>query len=229
MKVPKLSPLQIMVHAAAWLLVAWLAWDYYSGNLTVNPIQAAQQRTGRYAIYFLVLSLACTPANLLFGFRQALTARRALGLYAFMFAAVHFILFIGVDYGFEFGLIFQDVATKRYILVGTLALLILIPLAATSFKWWMKRLGKNWKRLHRLVYLAGVVAVLHFAWARKGDLFSLQGDIWLPLFLGVIVVVLLLLRIPPVRQAVTRIRNSFARKGLRPSRLAPKAGKIEQG
>jgi sulfoxide reductase heme-binding subunit YedZ len=227
MRFPKLTPLQIAVHSAAWLLAAWLAWDYFSGNLTVNPIQAAEQRTGRYAIYFLVLSLACTPLNTVFGFRQAISARRALGLYAFLFAAVHFSIFIGVDYAFDFGLILLDVSSKRYILVGLLALLILTPLAATSFKWWMKRLGKNWKRLHRLIYLAGLAAVLHFAWVRKGDVFSLQGDIWLPAALGVMVVLLLALRIPLVRKAAVSFRSRLATVKPKPGGLISESRNIE--
>jgi hypothetical protein len=97
----KLTPFQILVHLLAWGLVAWLAWDAWTGNLTVNPIQAATQRTGKNALVLLVLSLACTPLNTLFGLRQALTVRRSLGLYAFMFAAMHFAIFIWIDYGFD--------------------------------------------------------------------------------------------------------------------------------
>jgi len=203
---PRLSPLQIIVHLSAWVLAAWLVLDALTGNLTVNPIQAAEQRTGRYAIYFLALSLACTPLNTIFGLRQAIAVRRPLGLYAFMFAAAHFLIFIGLDYGFDLAILLLDVGTKKYIFAGALALLILTPLALTSFKWWMKRLGKNWKRLHRLVYLAAVAAVFHFAWAKKGDLFSLQGDIGLPVFLGVVVLSLLALRITPVRKAIAAHR-----------------------
>ncbi len=212
LRFPKLSPLQILVHLTAWLLVAWLAFDALTGNLTVNPIQAAEQRTGRYAIYFLVLSLACTPLNTVFGFRQAITARRALGLYAFMFAVSHFLIFIGIDYGFDLPILFLDIGTKKYIFAGLLALLTLIPLALTSFKWWMKRLGKTWKRLHRLVYLTGVVAVLHFAWARKGDLFSLQGNIWMPVFLGVMVMLMLTLRISAVRKTISGFRTRLVKR-----------------
>jgi sulfoxide reductase heme-binding subunit YedZ len=212
LKFPRLTPVQIASHVTAWFLVAWLAIDAVTGNLTVNPIQIAEQRTGRYALYFLVLSLACTPFNTLFGFRQALTARRTLGLYTFMFACMHLSILVGVDYGFNIGLLVADVGTKRYILVGLLAMLILIPLAITSFRWWMKRMGKAWKRLHQLVYLAGVAAVLHYAWAKKGDLFSLQGDITMPLVIGLLVLLLLGLRLPPVRKRVVDIRQFVKRQ-----------------
>lgn len=207
----KFSKLQILVHLTFWALVAWLAWDAVTGNLTVNPIQLATQRTGHYALYFLVASLACTPANTLFGFRQALTARRALGVYAFLWAATHFAIFIWIDYGFQWEFILIDLSEKRFILVGLAALTILTPLAITSFKWWMKRMGKNWKRLHKLVYLAGPLVVLHYAWAKKGDIFQLQGDIIQPLIFGVVVLLLLAARLPVVRRSAgalrTRLKN----------------------
>jgi sulfoxide reductase heme-binding subunit YedZ len=208
----KLTPLQILVHLLAWGLAAWLAWDAWTGNLTVNPIQAATQRTGKYALVLLVLSLACTPLNTLFGLRQALTVRRALGLYAFMFAATHFAIFIWIDYGFEWEFIRAEIIDKRFILVGAAALTILTLLAATSFQWWMKRLGKRWKSLHRLVYLAAPLVVLHYAWARKGDLFRLQGDILQPLAFGVVVALLLLARLPALRKRAVKLRGQLQKR-----------------
>jgi len=206
-KLPRLSRLQIVVHFVVWFLLAWLVWDYFTGNLTINPIQAATQRTGRYAITLLILSLACTPLNTLFGFRQALTARRALGLYAFMFAAIHFTIFIWWDFGFNWDLLKLEVLEKRYVIVGLGAGVILALLAATSLRYWMKRLGKNWKRLHRLIYLAGVLVVLHYAWAKKGDLLRLQGDMVGPLIAGLSVLLLLTFRIPVVRRKARSIRT----------------------
>jgi sulfoxide reductase heme-binding subunit YedZ len=208
----KLSPLQIVVHLSAWLLLAWLGWDYFSGNLGVNPIQAATQRSGHYAIIYLILSLACTPLNTVFGFRQALTARRALGLYAFLFAATHLLIFSGVDFGFDWSLLKPEILEKPYILVGLTTLTILSALALTSFKWWMKRLGKNWKRLHKLVYLASILVVIHYAWAKKGDLFRLQGDILWPLIAGIVVLTLLFLRLPAIRKTVVQWRNRLKRR-----------------
>ncbi len=198
------TPAQIGAHGLAWFLAGLLAFDALSGNLTVNPIQAATQRTGKSALILLTLSLAMTPLNTLFGLRPALTARRPLGIYAFLFAAVHFTIFIWVDYGFQWEYIQAEILNKRYIIVGAIALLLLSLLAATSFKWWMRYLGKNWKRLHRLVYLAAPLVVLHYAWARKGDLSRLQGDIVQPLLFGLGITLLLVLRIPAVRRQVTR-------------------------
>src|SRR4030067_1955933 len=95
------------IHVLAWTLLGWLVWDYYSGNLTVNPLQAATQRTGKYALILLVASLACTPLNTLFGWKMSLKFRRMLGLYAFMFAVIHMLIFVGLDYGFNWNFLWQ--------------------------------------------------------------------------------------------------------------------------
>jgi len=207
----KFTPLQIAVHLAFWILAGWLAWAYFSDNLTANSIQALMQHTGKYALIFLVLSLACTPLNTVFGFRGAIKVRRALGLYAFLFAFSHLLILVGLDYGFDWVLLQLEILDKRYILVGLAAFTILLPLALTSFKWWMKRFGKYWKWLHRLVYLAGVLVILHYAWAKKGDLLSLSGDMLQPFLFGVIVLVLLVLRLPFVRRTMVDLRGRLRR------------------
>jgi sulfoxide reductase heme-binding subunit YedZ len=129
-----------------------------------------------------------------------------------MFAAMHFVIFIGIDYGFDWEFLRLDIINKRYILVGATALIILTLLAATSFRWWMKRLGKRWKALHRLIYLAAPLVVLHYAWARKGDIFRLQGDILQPLAFGVVVALLLLARLPALRRGAVRLRGQLQRR-----------------
>ena len=198
---PRLTKFQIFVHIAALTPLAWLIFDTLTDNLTFNPIQAATLRTGRYAIILLVLSLACTPINTIFGFRQAIKARRALGLYAFMYAGIHFMIFLGVDYGFDLGLIFEEIVTKRYIIAGFTAGLILLPLAITSTKGWMKRLGIRWKKLHKLVYIAGLLAVTHYIWVVK-------SDYRLPLAIGFILVLLLIARIPSFRKYLANLNIS---------------------
>ena len=119
-----------------------------------------------------------------------------------------------MDYGFELGLILIDVGTRRYILAGAFTLLLLSSLAFTSFRYWKRRLGKAWKWIHRLVYLAGISAVLHFAWARKGDLAALQGDVLTPAFLGLVVLILLFVRLPGVRKEIVSLRNRLSRQPL---------------
>ncbi|MBI4294631.1 MAG: sulfoxide reductase heme-binding subunit YedZ [Chloroflexi bacterium] len=189
--------LQLAVHVAALLPLAVLAWDFARGQLTANPIQEVQLRTGRYALVLLVLSLACTPVYILSGLKQALLLRRQLGLYAFMYASLHFLNFIGLDYGFVFSLIREDISEKRYALVGFATFIILLVLAVTSTRGWMKRLGRNWKHLHRSVYLAALLAVLHFVWLVKVDR---RG----PLLYGALVVLLLVIRIPVIREAIKK-------------------------
>jgi sulfoxide reductase heme-binding subunit YedZ len=201
------TPLQIAIHVYGWSLLVRLLIDFFTDNLTANPIQALEQRTGRHAITLLVLALACTPLNNLFGWRELIKRRRALGLYAFLYATIHVIIFIDLDYGLAWSLIVQTIIEKPYILVGMLTFLMLIPLAFTSFDIWKKRLGKNWKRLHQLVYLIAPLAVLHYAWGKKGDFFGLQGEIIRPLIYAVIVILLLIMRIPQVRKALASLRD----------------------
>ncbi len=181
--------------------------DFFSDNLTANPIQAMEQRTGRHAITLLVLSLACTPLNNLFGWRELLKRRRALGLYAFLYATLHVIIFVDLDYGLAWSLIVQTIIEKPYILVGVVSFLMLIPLAFTSFDIWKKRLGKNWKRLHQMIYLIAPLVVLHYAWGKKGDFFRLQGEIIRPLIYAAIVILLLVMRLPQVRKALASFRD----------------------
>ena len=201
------TPLQIAIHIYGWSLLVRLIIDFLTDNLTANPIQALEQRTGRHAITLLVLSLACTPLNSLFGWRELIKRRRALGLYAFLYATLHVIIFIDLDYGLAWSLIVQTIVEKPYILVGMLSFLMLIPLAYTSFDIWKKRLGKNWKRLHQMVYLIAPLAVLHYAWGKKGDFFGLQGEIIRPLIYAVIVILLLIMRIPQVRKTLASLRD----------------------
>jgi sulfoxide reductase heme-binding subunit YedZ len=200
MHILKTQWLRITVHVGVLIPLAVLIWGYFNNQLTVNPIQAITLRTGKTALILLVLSLACTPANTLLGFRPALKVRRALGLYAFLYAALHFIVFVGLDYGFDPVLLKEAIFEKRYALVGFAAFLILLPLAITSTKGWMKRLGRIWKTLHRWVYLAALLVIVHFVWLVKADIRE-------PLIYGAIVLLLLVMRIPPVRQALSSLRN----------------------
>lgn len=186
-------------HIQKWLphLTALLTLVWLLGVLNaVNPVQDIIQRSGRIAITFLLASLACTPLKTVFKWRFALSWRKPLGLYAFGFASLHLLTFLIIDYGLNWNEIIALVSEKRFILLGSLSYLLLLPLAGTSFRYWMKRLGKNWKRLHRLVYLAGILTVLHFGLARKGDFFSLQGDILMPAIYALILLILLALRLP---------------------------------
>jgi len=187
------------VHAASWIPLAVLIFDWLNDNLTANPIQAVEQRTGQYAIIWLLLSLACTPLNTLTGFRQALKVRRALGLYAFFYVCVHFLTFFVLDYSANLSWILADFGQKRFIIIGFAALLLIIPLAVTSTSGWKKRLGKGWKKLHRLSYLIGILVVIHYVW-------SVKADYRQPFLYGGILALLLILRLPPVRRWASNLR-----------------------
>ena len=204
------------MHIYAWSALVLILFDAVTGNLSANPIQELEQRTGRHAITLLILSLACTPLNTLFRWSELLKRRRALGLYAFMYATIHIIIFVNLDYGFAWSLIIQTIVEKPYILLGLLGFLMLIPLAATSFDEWKRRLGKNWKRLHKTIYFIVPVLLLHYALGKKGDFFVLQGDIIRPLVYSVIAGILLLMRIPRVRRFLadlpSRIRLLFRKR-----------------
>jgi sulfoxide reductase heme-binding subunit YedZ len=207
MKKSRYTPLQIIIHLYAWSALAHLLFDFITGNLSPNFIQDLEQRTGRHAITLLVLSLACTPLNTLFKWSEPLKRRRTLGLYAFMYASIHMLIFVDLDYGLAWSLIAETIIQKPYILIGVTTFLLLIPLAITSFDIWKKRLGKNWKRLHQIVYGLGPLAVLHYAWSKKGDFFALQGDILRPLIYGAVLLLLLIMRIPPIRKALASLRT----------------------
>ena len=214
------TPLQVAIHIYGWSALVRLIIDFINDNLTANPIQALEQRTGRHAITLLVLSLACTPLNNLFGWRELIKRRRALGLYAFLYATIHVIIFVDLDYGLAWSLIIQTIIQKPYIVVGMLSFLMLMPLAFTSFDIWKKRLGKNWKRLHQLVYLIAPLAALHYAWGKKGDFFRLQGEIIRPLIYSVIIILFLIMRLPRVRKALASVRDRivvlFRKRGTQP-------------
>lgn len=201
------TPLQVAMHVYAWSVLVILVFQFFTDTLSVNPIQELEQRTGRHAITLLVLSLACTPLNTLFKWTELLKRRRALGLYAFMYATIHVLIFLHLDYGLAWSLITQTIFEKPFIIMGVISFLLLIPLAWTSFDIWKKRLGKTWKRIHQLVYLIAPLVVLHYAWSKKGDFFALQGEIVRPLIYGLIVVLFLILRIPQVRRAVASQRD----------------------
>jgi len=196
------TPLQIAIHVYAWSALILLIFDAVTGNLSANPIQDLEQRTGRHAITLLVLSLLCTPLNTLFKWSEPLKRRRALGLYAFMYATIHVVIFGALDYGLAWSRLIQEVIEKPRLVVGMIAFALLIPLAITSFDIWKKRLGKNWKRLHQVSYLIAPLVVLHYLWSKKGDVLSLQGEVVKPLIYGIIIAIFLIMRIPPIRKAL---------------------------
>jgi methionine sulfoxide reductase heme-binding subunit len=199
--------LRILVHLLGWLPLVYLVYAFFTKNLTINPVQDLEQILGRIAIYWMVATLAVTPLYTLTGLRDLPNRRRAVGLYAFLYTCLHLLVFFGLDYAFNLAQIWDLVTGKVYLLVGTLAVLLLIPLAVTSFDYFIRKMGRNWKRLHWLVYPAVVISILHYALAQKGDLFTLRGNILRPFLWGLLTIFLLTLRLPPVRRWVSGNRR----------------------
>ncbi|MBB6015095.1 sulfite oxidase heme-binding subunit YedZ [Deinococcus radiopugnans] len=157
------------VTVGGLLPVAVLIWDAYTGALGANPIQRATLQTGLLTLALLVASLACTPLRLLTGWTWPARIRKALGLLAFGYAALHFLIYL-FDHGFSLGLMLEDVLERPFVTVGFTALLLLVPLALTSGRNSVKRLGfQRWTRLHQLVYLAVALGALHYYWGVKQD------------------------------------------------------------
>jgi sulfoxide reductase heme-binding subunit YedZ len=193
--------LRVVVHIGVWLPLLWLVWRFFNDDLGVEPVVTIQNITGRTALILLLLSLAATPLYIVFNFRQGIKVRRALGLYAFMYAGLHFINFVALDYGFDVGFIFEDgIPQKPYILVGLIALILLVSLAVTSTKGWMRRLKKNWTRLHWLIYPIGVLVIFHFLWQAKA------AERFEPLVYAAILALLLIVRVPPIRHRIVETR-----------------------
>ncbi len=146
------------------------------------------------------------------GWRALPPRRRALGLYAFLYASLHFAVFAGLDYGFDLTEIVRLTGEKPFILLGFSAGTLLLPLAVTSFDYFMRKMGRRWKSLHRLIYLIAPLVIIHYGWAKKGTFFALRGDILQPLLWGALVLLLLVLRIPAVRKRVSRWQQIMVSK-----------------
>lgn len=138
-------------------------------GLGANPVEAVTHTTGEWALRFLLLCLAVTPLRRLTGWRMLTLERRTLGLFAFFYAALHLTTYVTLDLGFDFGFLGEDILERPYITVGFATFCVLLALAATSTRAATRRLGRRWKPLHRLVYVAGIGAVVHFLWLVKAD------------------------------------------------------------
>lgn len=141
-----------------------------AGGELADPVEDITHLTGEWALRLLLACLAVTPLRRLFGWRGLAPFRRTLGLLAFGYALLHFATYVALDLGFDFATLAEDVGERLYITAGFAAFLLLLPLAITSTRGWQRRLGRRWLKLHRVVYAAGALAVLHFIWLVKADL-----------------------------------------------------------
>lgn len=172
------------VHALALLPLAMLVRAAWQDALGADPVAAITHATGDWALRLLLLGLAITPLRHLLGEAWPVRFRRLVGLYAFFYACLHLATYLVLDLAGYWPQFLDDVSKRPYITVGLSAWLLLLPLALTSTRGWMRRLGRRWGQLHKLVYAAAVLAVLHFLWLVKADLRE-------PLAYGAILAVLL--------------------------------------
>jgi sulfoxide reductase heme-binding subunit YedZ len=189
------------IHVGAWTPLAALAWMAWQGHLGPVPVAVVTRLLGRYALTLLLLSLVPTAVRIVFGVTPAARFRRPLGLYAFFYALLHVLAFVWLDYRLALDLLIVAVFQSRRELVGLAAFAILTVLAVTSVPGLAKRLGRRWKRIHRSVYPAAFFVVLHAIWNYK----ELRS--W-PLFAGAALLLLLIVRIPPVTGLLRRWRRS---------------------
>jgi len=186
------------LFVAAALPAVWLGVDALRGNLTANPIEDITHRTGWWALTLLMATLAITPLRRITGWNQLIRLRRMLGLWTFAYVAMHLLTYVVLDLFFAFDVFLEDVMERPYITLGMGAFVILLALAVTSTKGWIRRLGRNWQRLHRLIYVAAVLGVIHFYWQVKADTRE-------PLIYAGILAVLLMARLlPRVRRPASR-------------------------
>jgi len=158
-----------LVFALCLLPLSWLLYLVVQDQLGANPQEALIRATGDWALRFLVIVLAVTPLRELSGLSALARYRRMLGVFMYFYALLHFLSYSGFDMGFDVADIFNDIVKRPFILVGSLALLLLTPLAATSFNAAIRTMGaRRWQRLHRLVYAVAGLAILHFFWMRAG-------------------------------------------------------------
>lgn len=164
--------LKPLIFAAALVPLAWLAWRGVTGGLGADPIRELELETGRWTLRMLAATLAITPLRMLTGMGALVKLRRMLGLFTFFYATVHLAMWVGVDWFFDVPAMAEEIVKHRYILVGMLTWLLLLPLAITSTKGWIRRLGgRRWNLLHRLVYVAAITGTIHYLWAVKLDTF----------------------------------------------------------
>lgn len=179
--------LKVLVWAACLAPVVALAWRLWTDPLVTNPIDVATDTLGDWTLRILLLSLTMTPLRILFGLSWPVTLRRLLGLFAFAYAVLHFSVWLVVDHFFDWPTMVADVVKRPYVTVGFTALLLLVPLAATSTTGMIRRLGAtNWRRVHRLVYVIAILGVVHYLWlAKVGVLGPYYYAAWLAVLFGV--------------------------------------------
>jgi methionine sulfoxide reductase heme-binding subunit len=187
----KLKLLKVAVFLAALLPLGLLVWKGFHDELGANPIEVITHATGDWTIRFLLITLAITPLRRITGWQGWIRFRRMTGLFAFFYGCLHLTTWVWLDKFFNLHDMADDLLKRRFIFVGMTGLLLMLPLALTSTKGWIRRLGKRWQTLHRLVYFSAIAGVIHYAWLVKADetkpeqyavilavLLAIRGVIW---------------------------------------------------
>lgn len=190
----------LIVHILAVLPLLLTAYEYLTNTLPIVLDRHLVIRFGAVGLAFLIAAFSVTPISILFGKTNLKPLRRPLGVYGFCYSALHLLAYAWLSNGFDWNLILRDIGERRAMSIGLLAFALLIPLALTSTNGWQKRLGRRWKVLHRLVYFAVPLSILHYFW--------LERDIkdWVFVYLA-LVIFLFIVRLPSIRQAFARIRQ----------------------
>jgi len=167
-----LTPIAVLkwaTFAAALSPAVWLVYGFFTDNLSANPIDYITDTTGLSALTCLIVTLAVTPLRRLTGWNELIKLRRMLGLFAFFYACLHLTTWAVIDQFFNVSGMAADIVKRPWVTIGMTTFLLLLPLAVTSTAGMIRRLGRRWQQLHRLVYVAGVTAVIHFWWVVKAD------------------------------------------------------------
>jgi methionine sulfoxide reductase heme-binding subunit len=168
--IPKLRVLKLILFPAALLPLGRLAWKGFHDGLGANPIEVITHSTGDWTLILILTTLSITPLRRLTRQYWLIGTRRMIGLFAFFYACLHFLTYIWLDKFFDFHEMLKDIAKRPFITVGFSAFVLLIPLSLTSTAWSIRRLGgKNWQRLHRLIYATAILGVIHYYWLVKAD------------------------------------------------------------
>lgn len=181
------------VFALSLLPLLLLAWRGYQGRLGANPIEYITHFTGDWTLRFLLITLAVTPARRLLRIPELIKYRRMLGLFAFFYGVLHLVTWLWLDKFFDLHEMWADIVKRRFITAGMLGFTLMLPLALTSTRGWIRRLGKRWQLLHRLIYFSAAAGVVHYYWLVKSDVRA-------PVMYGAILALLLALRLPAFRR-----------------------------
>ena len=181
------------------LPILWIIWNAVWGDLGANPVETITHQTGDWTLRLLLLTLFMTPLKIMTGSAQVIRFRRMLGLFVYFYASCHFLIWFLADHSLDVVSMFEDIIDRPYITFGFSAFILLAPLAITSNYYSMARLGKNWKKLHKLVYLILALGVVHFLWLVKAD--NLE-----PLIYASIAVLLMSMRMSFFKNWIARLR-----------------------